>query len=461
MWQKAIQEYLRAPASAEADEGFRAEILRLSKVGLQVIGGVEIGVTAFMIGANLLLDPDMSLLAPRLLLFVGMVTLGTLTILSPRVPIVQYHGRIAACLSGLLAFGLLTWFFLYLSTRDTGSQSFIPGTMTLVVLATVAAVPLKPFHTLYFGGLIVAVYVVIAMASWEQARLGPGVESIFVIFGFTLTLLACALSTVLYNQRRSMWDMHRGMLRASEEMRESEARNLVAQNAASVGRLAAALSHELNSPVGALVSAVDTLLLLAARQATSPASEQQRLVHLQNDLRRSIRESTTRLREIVARMQRFTNLDKAEVQSANINNIISDVIALLEPSFENKAHVDLQTADLPELICRPQQLSAVFSSLLGNALEAGENVRVYTFVDGQYVVVRVEDNGRGLAPDQVAGIFDPGFRVENDRVSTGNWSMFSSRQIVREHGGDIHLASSVGAGTRVDVRLPIPREPLS
>ena len=104
--------------------------------------------------------------------------------------------------------------------------------------------------------------------------------------------------------------------------------------------MAAAVSHELNSPIGALVSGVDTLLLLAARQPHSSPSEQQRLLVLQNELRKSIQQSTDRLREIVARMQRFSNLDMAEVQSANVNDLITDVAALLEPQYEGNGGRD-------------------------------------------------------------------------------------------------------------------------
>jgi len=51
-------------------------------------------------------------------------------------------------------------------------------------------------------------------------------------------------------------------------------------------------------------------------------------------------------------------------------------------------------------------------------------------------------------------VFDPGFKVAGNRVRTGNWSLFSSRQIVREHGGDIHIQSVEGQGTTVSVMLP-------
>ncbi|MGH9627729.1 MAG: sensor histidine kinase, partial [Bryobacteraceae bacterium] len=211
-------------------------------------------------------------------------------------------------------------------------------------------------------------------------------------------------------------------------------------------------------------SGVDTLLLLAGRQATSPPEEQQRLVLLQADLRKSIKASTDRLKEIVARMQRFTNLDKAEIQAANLNEIVRDVASLLESRFKGKATLEMDLQPVPQLVCRPQQLSAVFSNLLGNAIEAlngNGRVVVSTRRRESMVEVSIQDNGRGVEQKDLDTIFDPGFKVTGGRVSTGNWSMFSSRQIVREHGGDINVASKPGEGTCVRVMLPTEIDPRS
>ena len=68
--------------------------------------------------------------------------------------------------------------------------------------------------------------------------------------------------------------------------------------------------------------------------------------------------------------------------------------------------------------------------------------------------VTVEDSSRGMSPEELANIFDPAFKVKEGRVSTGNWGLFSSRQIVREHGGDIEIDSTPGKGTRLRVTLP-------
>jgi two-component system, NtrC family, sensor kinase len=124
--------------------------------------------------------------------------------------------------------------------------------------------------------------------------------------------MATALSAVLYRQRYLNYQGYVRSLESAEQLRRAETRVLLSDHAASLGRLAAALSHELNSPIGALKSAVDTLLLINARLATAESAERERLLRLQADLRRSLHQSSSRLAQIVGRMQRFTNLDRAE-----------------------------------------------------------------------------------------------------------------------------------------------------
>ena len=64
MWQERVQRYI-LPGSIEQDPGFRQEIQRLSHIGLQVIGGVAIAVSAFMASAHMLLDPSREMLPIR------------------------------------------------------------------------------------------------------------------------------------------------------------------------------------------------------------------------------------------------------------------------------------------------------------------------------------------------------------------------------------------------------------
>ena len=450
MWQERIQRYI-LPGSIEHDPGFRKEVRQLSHVGLQVIGGVEIAVSAFMAGVHILLNPSHALLPIRAGMLISMLALGGLTFLTARIETLYPHVRAIACGSALMTTMVLTWSQLMLTQYDPTAVDGIPGDITLIMLVSAAVIPFRPTDMLVFGFLVETIYVVLAMAAHSLLNIGPGVDPIYVLFIFMLTCLAAALTAVVYEQRRSTYEWHCRTLETAEKLREAEARNLLSENAASVGRLAAAVSHELNSPIGALVSGVETLLLLATRQLHSSPTEQQRLVILQNELRKSIQQSADRLKEIVARMQRFSNLDMAEIQAANINDLISDVAALLEPKYKDKVSIEIDLQPVSPLVCRPQQLSAVFSNLMGNAIEATNGdgrVVVTSRQRGTDLQVEFTDNGRGLNQQEIDTIFDPGFKVSQGRVATGNWSMFSSRQIVREHGGEIHIESERGKGRR-------------
>jgi signal transduction histidine kinase len=152
-------------------------------------------------------------------------------------------------------------------------------------------------------------------------------------------------------------------------------------------------------------------------------------------------------------------MDEAELKSADINELLSDV-TLLHQEELRAAHVrldfDLEEA-LPPLNCRPQLLSAVFSTLLTNAIHAvnGDGrISIETRREPGEVEVVIRDNGRGMSEEEAGTIFDPSFKVAEGRVASANWSLFNSRQIVYEHGGDIRLETAQGQGTAVRVTLP-------
>jgi signal transduction histidine kinase len=277
----------------------------------------------------------------------------------------------------------------------------------------------------------------------------------YLLFIVMLTLLCTGITAVVYRQRH-----------ANYELRQIQARVLLAENATSLARLAAALSHELNNPMGALLSGIDTLLLLTTRQATcATAQEQTRLVILQADLRKSIQQSAARLKKLVARMQRFTNLDQAEVQSVDLNELLTDVAALLEPQLPPATKLALDLRPLEAVVCRPQQISAVFSNLLTNAAQAvngeGGRIVVSTRQKAREIEIEFRDNGHGVDKKHLDDIFEPSLEAKGSRVRSGNWSMFTSRQIIREHGGEIRIDSGQGKGTTVWVTLPLNAEALT
>ena len=250
-------------------------------------------------------------------------------------------------------------------------------------------------------------------------------------------------------------------LRAAEELRRAESQVLLSENAASMGRFAAALSHDLNSPLAVLRSALQSCNALAEKEATLPVEKRREIEEIEAQLRRSAIESTDRLHQIILRMQRFTNMDRKETLLVDLNSLLQDVVDVLRLQIKEGVALELDLQSIPRIRVRPQQISAVFSNLLQNALEgltSAGHVWLTTSQAGSQVQIVVRDDGRGISPEELAGIFDPSFKVRAGRVATGNWGLFSCRQIIREHGGEIDIQSTPGHGTTVRVTLPSVKE---
>src|SRR5262245_57505157 len=214
--------------------------------------------------------------------------------------------------------------------------------------------------------------------------------------------------------------------RSFEDLRAAQARLLLNETAASQGRLAAVLSHELNSPIATLRSAVESLVALYKKKRES---DETRLAGIFEDLAHTALESCRRLKELIARMQRFTNLDRAEEQAVDLNELLRDTIGLLQSELNEGAEVILDLKPLPTVKCRPQQLSAVFLNLLRNAAaHLGEKgkISVSSLQSDTEIVIQVCDNGRGITAERLASLFEPTFAVKEGRVASANWGLFSS-----------------------------------
>ncbi|MGH9461847.1 MAG: GAF domain-containing protein [Vicinamibacteria bacterium] len=262
-----------------------------------------------------------------------------------------------------------------------------------------------------------------------------------------LNLLTAMANVAGIRIERERWDLQR--------------RTLIAENVASLGRLAAALSHEFNTPLGALRSAVDTLVRAAAKRGTALPEEQQRLELVQADLRKSLDASLARMEEIISRIQRFTNLDRSEMQAVDVNEVLEDIVALGETAGDSSdVSVKLESADVPSLLCHRQTLTTALSSLFRYAVEAarrkgdGGEVRLVPCSISGRLEVHVEDNGGGMPDEKLARLFDPGFQIASGRVAAGNWTLFAARQAILDQGGEIRVSSVLGKGTTFVVSLP-------
>lgn len=441
VWLRDLAKWL-FPAAGEDQNGFHEELLTLSHKGLIAYAWTLLGGACAVFLAHFVALQHAALL----LVAAGLGAMGVGLLALAQWPRLYPYSRAIAILGALGAGLLAVSGTMWMAAEFPRLEDFVPLQVSFVVLSLIAFVPVLPVQALVLTLGISAGY-----AIWPGTAFRPDI--LFLLF---LAFLATMLAAALLRQRRLNYDAFLRALQATSSLRDLQTRLLLSEHAATLGRLSAALSHELNSPIGALQSSVDTLLLLSARMATS-GGDHERLVRLQSELRRNIQESSRRLTQIVARIQRFSNLDRAEVQEADLNHILRDIVALAEGESGLSGRFILDLNPVEPYTCRPAQISAAFHTLISNAAEAiGENGRVNIrtgTVDSVREVV-IEDNGKGITAQDLAGLFDPSFQNAGGRVRTGNWNMFGARQIIREHGGDIEVRSVAGQGTTARVTLP-------
>ena len=167
--------------------------------------------------------------------------------------------------------------------------------------------------------------------------------------------------------------------------------------------------------------------------------------------------SLQRLQEVVKRMQRVTGLDRAEISSVDLNEVLEDLVSLVESDHSQGVSIDLDLKPLPRINARPQQMSAVFSNLLHEATaQVGPEglIRVTSRKLDSGIEVVLAHDGPGMSADELSQVFDLGFSVREKRVAATNWSLFSSSQILREYGGEIRIESDPDQGIAVYVLLP-------
>jgi signal transduction histidine kinase len=160
---------------------------------------------------------------------------------------------------------------------------------------------------------------------------------------------------------------------------------------------------------------------------------------------------------IVRQLLTFSRNVVIENESENLRTMLDEVVRTLAPTGSAAPTVDLDNKYLDVLV--PRALFQVFVNLIRNALDAVESqgprgrVRLRVERIDDDIDIRVEDNGSGIAPDDLRRVFEPFFTTKEVGRGTGLGLPISAR-IVERCGGTIRIASERDQGTTVTVRLP-------
>lgn len=220
------------------------------------------------------------------------------------------------------------------------------------------------------------------------------------------------------------------------------------------GRLAAALAHEINSPLGALQSAFESMSTILRRQEEHP-EERLRLREVLSALERVAQDACRRLSQIVTQIQRFTHLDRSEVQMADVNQLLTDALALLPPESKQTLKFVLDLKPLRKIQCKPRQLSAAFQSLLSAiTATAGTRVRVSlrSSETDEAITIRIDVR----SDNWVTGA---GVEMVAINLSPDSWSVSAARNVIRALDGELVMDDVADNGTLITMTLPCSPKP--
>jgi len=277
------------------------------------------------------------------------------------------------------------------------------------------------------------------------------------------------------------------------EMRERERISLelrLAQKLESVGRLAAGLAHEINTPIQYVGDSVAFLrsafadlarlfdayriLALGAQPASSVQLADIRQLErdidfdfIQAEMPKAFErtlEGTQRVTELVRAMKEFAHPDGSEQTPADLNHALEMTLVVARNEYKYDATVTTQLGEIPLVTCNVGELNQVFLNLIVNAAHAIQDshndaisgrITVTTRALEKSVEVVIADNGCGIPAQNLDKIFDPFFTTKAVGRGTGQGLPIARSIVVDKHGGDLRVQSEVGVGTRFILELPI------
>ena len=252
-----------------------------------------------------------------------------------------------------------------------------------------------------------------------------------------------------------------GRVLAVRDLREVAAlrnRLVTSGRLAAVGELAAGIAQEIDEPVTAVRANLSELREQWRAIAVGVDARDELLAPVLLEGAELIEESgegVERMAMIVKEVSAFSQAGLGEPQLANVNDLLENAVNVAALSFS--VVVERCYAELPPVRCDAQQLRQVFLNLLINALQAVGDfgvIRLVTEAQGDFVRIRVEDDGCGIPEDQIERIFDPFYTTRRTGTAAG-LGLAHCYQIVRHHGGEITVTSKVGVGTTFSIRLPV------
>jgi signal transduction histidine kinase len=227
---------------------------------------------------------------------------------------------------------------------------------------------------------------------------------------------------------------------------------------ASVGQLTAAITHEINTPLGVINANAGLMKMLTEEAVIADTTEDKQLL-LESIIETAdtTEEACGRIQEIIKSLRSYSRIDQADFMPASINESMKSVVTLTTNLHKNRINIIEEFGEVPDVNCYIGLVNQVFMNLIINAIQAidGEgNITLRTTSDEQFVYASVIDTGCGIDLKDIYRVFEYGFTTKQPGSGSGI-GLALSKNIVHKHNGEITIDSNVGVGSTITVRLPI------
>jgi signal transduction histidine kinase len=285
----------------------------------------------------------------------------------------------------------------------------------------------------------------------------------------------------------------RGLMHDVTDVRRLARELTAAQKLESVGRLAAGVAHEINTPVqfvadnvefvSSSMACVVTVIqayreLKSAVQSTAAVSEAALAVeraesaadigYILENIPAALTGATEGLRRIatiVQSMKEFAHPDQTTKTAVDLNHAIQSTLVIARNEYKYVAELETDFQELPPVHCYLGEVNQVVLNLLVNAAHAIGDVvrqtgtmgklRIGTRTLGEEVEISIGDTGTGIPAAVREKIFDPFFTTKELGKGTGQGLAIARSVIVNKHGGTLRFDTETGKGTTFFIRLPV------
>lgn len=315
--------------------------------------------------------------------------------------------------------------------------------------------------------------------------------------GFTsLSLLSenLHLEKIVEHKTEILQKQGKKLAKTLEELQSTQAQLLQANKLESVGRLAAGIAHEINTPaqfVGTNIeffretfekiqSFMQDLSHHIKRLEQGNCSEVQKRIanslkeldweYLDEEVPLAIEQSqdgVKRISSIVLAMKEFTHPSNKSMESHNVNTIIDRTIIVSRNEWKYCASLETDfDPNLPKIECLVDELGQVFLNMIVNAAHAITDknrddeeklgdIKISTRFKAPNIVITIKDTGNGIPDTIKSKIFDPFFTTKGVGLGTGQGLTIAHDIVVNKHNGKLLCNSTAGEGTEFQITLPL------